>query len=424
MKDNLKAEAQRLDSKDTLGSYRSEFYLPKGKIYLDGNSLGLLSKRAYASSLAVLESWKEYGIEGWTKGDTPWFYLPEKIAGLMAPLIGAKSHEVIITNSTTVNLHQLLATFYKPKGKRVKILADSLAFPSDMYAIKSHLALHGLNHKQALTIVKSRDGYLLSEEDIINAFTKEVAVAILPSVLYRSGQLLDIKKIVSAAHSMGILVGIDAAHSVGCIQHHFHADEVDFAFWCTYKYLNGGPGSVGGLFVHEKHLATAPGLAGWFSSDKTKQFEMSHALSPASDAGKYQIGTPHVTSLSALLGSLEIFTEVGLGALKKKSELLTEYLIQLIDDQLTEHGFSVITPRNKKLRGGHIAVTHQDAVLIGHSMRNMGVVPDFRPPNVLRLAPIALYTSFMDVYKAVQIIKTIVETKSYKQDTSKREIVS
>lgn len=414
----MKHKAVQLDKNDPLRKYRKEFYFPKGKIYLDGNSLGLLSKRAEASSLQILDSWKNLGIEGWTEGENSWFYLPEKLATLHAPLVGAQANEIILTNSTTVNLHQLLATFYRPTGKKVKIVVDSLAFPSDIYAIKSHLSLHGLKHEDTLMVVKSKDGHTLNENDICNVLNEEVALVILPSVLYRSGQLLNFKKIIKKAHEQDILVGIDAAHSVGAVQHHFHDDGVDFAFWCTYKYLNGGPGSVGGLFVNEKHLRYHPGLAGWFSSNKTRQFEMSHDLHPADGAGKYQIGTPHIQSMSALLGSLQMFTEVGLDLLREKSQKLTSFMIELIDAELSELGFSIVTPRNQEQRGGHVAIVHEYALEISHILRKKGVIPDFRPPKILRLAPVAFYTSFMDVYTTIQIIKSIAVENNYKIDIS------
>jgi kynureninase len=414
----------QLDKKDPLSKYANEFYKLEKTIYLDGNSLGLLSKKAERSTLDFLESWKKFGIEGWTAGDTPWFYLAEDLGTMMAPLVGAKKDEVICTGSTTINLHQLLSTFYRPSGKKVKIIADELNFPSDIYAIKSHLKLVGLNPAKDLILIKSRDGKLIDERDIINAFSDEIALVILPVVMYRSGQLLNVGNITKAAHKHNILVGFDAAHSIGAVTHHFHEQQVDFAFWCTYKYLNGGPGSVGGLYVHNKHFGQEPGLAGWFSSNKKQQFDMSLEPCYADHAGAYQIGTPHILSMSALKGSLELFEEIGIEKIRTKSLKLTDFLINLIKAELAELDVEIITPEDKKSRGGHIAISHPHAMQIAQVLRRKGVVPDFRPPNIIRLAPIAFYTSFGDIEKAIGILKSIILTKQYMEISEKRAIVS
>ena len=235
-----------------------------------------------SSVLTLLDSWKEYGIDGWTKGQYPWFYFPEILSEMCAPLVGASKDEVIITGSTTANLHQLVASFYRPEGKRTKIVADELNFPSDLYAISSQLSLHGLDVKDHMIIVKSRDGYTLEEEDIINALTDDVALIVLPSVLYRSGQVLDIQLLTEAAHKRNIIIGFDLCHSIGSVPHELDKWDVDFAFWCNYKHLNGGPGATGGIYVNRKHFGRKPGLAGWFGSDKEKQFDMSTQMVPAS----------------------------------------------------------------------------------------------------------------------------------------------
>lgn len=236
--------AQDLDKKDDLASLKEEFYLQKNIIYMDGNSLGLLSKRAEKTLLDLLNTWKTLGIDGWTEGDNPWFYLSESVGQKMAPLVGGLKNEVIATGSTTTNLHQLAATFYKPSGNKTKLLADELNFPSDIYALKSQLALKGYNPDEHLVRVKSRDGRFLAEEDIIDAMTDDIALIVLPSVLYRSGQILDMKRLTATANERGIPIGFDLCHSVGAIEHSLHDWGADFAFWCTYKHLNGGPGSA------------------------------------------------------------------------------------------------------------------------------------------------------------------------------------
>jgi kynureninase len=417
-----KEKAIQLDERDPLKAYRDEFYVKEGQYYLDGNSLGLMSKRAEKTVLALLESWKEYGIDGWTEGEHPWYYLSEKLGEMCAPLVGAKPEEVILTGSTTTNLHQLLATFYKPAGKKVKILADELNFPTDLYAITSHLAIHGYDTSY-MKLVKSEDGHLLQEEAIIEAMTDDVALVILPGVLYRSGQVLDLEKLTKAAHAKDILIGFDLCHSIGSIPHQLHDIGADFAFWCNYKHLNGGPGSVGGIFVHENHFGTKPGLAGWFGSDKTKQFDLTVEMAPAGTAGAYQIGTPHILSLAPIYGSLEIFREAGIEAIRKKSLQLTQFFIDLIDQELSAFGFTIGNPKDET-RGGHIYLVHEEAARICKALKEAGVTPDFRAPNGIRLAPVALYNSFMDVWTAVQILKNIMENEDYKKFENKRGVIA
>ncbi|GHI01064.1 kynureninase [Neobacillus kokaensis] len=416
--------AKQLDSTDMLKRFRDEFYLKQGTIYMDGNSLGLLSKRAERTLIESLEDWKEHGIDGWTKGTHPWFDLSERLAELLAPLVGASAEEVIVTGSTTVNLHQLVATFYQPQGKRTKILADELNFPTDIYALKSQLHIHGYDPDEHLIRAKSRDGRVIEEEDIIEAMTDEVALVILPTVQYRSGQILDMKRLTEEAHKRGILIGFDGCHSVGAIPHSFSEWDVDFAYWCNYKYLNGGPGSVGGLYVNRKHFGANPGLAGWFGSRKDKQFDLEHTFTPAETAGAYQIGTPHVLSMAPLLGSLEIFAEAGIENIRKKSLEINQYFMELIEVELAGLGFTIGNPREDVRRGGHVCLEHPEAARICKSLKENGIIPDFRAPNVVRLAPIALYTSYEDVWNVVRILKEIMVEKQYEKFANEREIVA
>ncbi|MDN3020048.1 kynureninase [Paenibacillus sp. BSR1-1] len=416
--------AKQLDNEDTLARFREEFYLKPGSIYMDGNSLGLLSKRAEKALLESLNDWKHYGIDGWTQGNHPWFFMPEELGKKLAPLVGASAEEVIVTGSTTVNLHQLVSTFYQPDGNRTKILADELTFPSDIYALQSQLRTHGFDPDTHLIRVKSRDGRFLEEDDIIEAMTDDVALIVLPTVLYRSGQILDIKRLTEEAHKKGILIGFDACHSAGAIPHYFSEWDVDFAFWCNYKHLNGGPGSVGGLYVNRKHFGKMPGLAGWFSSNKEKQFDMEHTLTPAHSAGAFQIGTPHVLSIAPLIGSLEIFTEAGIENIREKSLKINQYLVDLIDTELAEMGFFVGSPREDARRGGHVSLEHNEAARICKSLKENGIIPDFRAPNIIRLAPVALYTSYEEVWKVVQILKKIMTEKQYEKFKNEREVVA
>jgi kynureninase len=416
--------ARKLDKEDKLWHFRHEFYLKPDYIYMDGNSLGLLSKRAEKTLLDFLVDWKELGIDGWTQGRYPWFYMSERLGEMMAPLVGASPEEVIVTGSTTVNLHQLVATFYKPERTRTKILADELTFPSDIYALQSQLRIHGYDPDTHLIRVKSRDGRFLEEDDIIAAMTDDIALIILPTVLYRSGQILDMKRLTEEAHARGILIGFDACHSVGAIPHSFSEWGIDFAFWCNYKYLNGGPGCVGGLYVNRKHFGKLPGLAGWFGSKKDKQFDMEHTFTPAETAGAYQIGTPHVLSLAPLIGSLEIFAEAGMENIRQKSLQITRYLMYLIENELKDFGFTIGNPRDDARRGGHVSLEHNEAARICKSLKENGVIPDFRAPNIIRLAPIALYTSYEEVWKVVQILKKIMKEKQYEKFTNEREVVA
>jgi len=415
---------QQLDQEDSLHRFRDEFYVQDGVIYLDGNSLGLLSKRAENSLLSILDSWKTYGIDGWTSGKYPWFFLSESLGEKMAPLVGAKPNEVVVTGSTTVNMHQLVSTFYQPEGKKTKILADELNFPSDIYALQSQLKLKGYDPNEHLIRVKSRDGRTLSEEDIIEQMTEEVALIVLPSVLYRSGQILDMKRLTEEAHKRNIVIGFDLCHSIGSVPHSLDEWDVDFAFWCNYKHLNGGPGSVAALYVNEKHFGKIPGLAGWFSSNKEKQFDMEHTLTPAPDAGAYQIGTPHVLSVAPLIGSLEIFEEAGIENIRKKSLQLTQLMIDLINQELSEYGFTFGNPMEDEKRGGHIFLEHDEAARICKALKEHKVIPDFRAPNGIRLAPVALYNTFEDVWKTIQILKDIMDNELYKKYENKRDVVA
>jgi len=419
-----KEHAKQYDANDSFRSYRDEFYLQSGVIYMDGNSLGLMSKRAEENVSELMESWKAYGIKGWTTGKYPWFFISEKLGEMCAPLIGAEKNEVIIAGSTTSNIHQAVATFYKPEGRRTKILADELTFPSDIYALQSQIKLKGYDPDEHLVRVKSRDGKLILEEDIIAAMTDEIALILLPTVLYRSGQLLDIKRLTAEAHARGICIGFDACHSIGAIPHYFSEWNVDFAIWCNYKYLNGGPGSVAGLYVNKKHFGIHPGLAGWYSSKKDKQFDMAHTLDVEQSAGAFQMGTPHVLSLAPIIGSLEMFAEAGIENIRQKSLKLTRYMMDLIEQELTELGFSIGNPNEDDRRGGHVCLEHDEAIRICKALVDKGVIPDFRPPNIIRLAPIAFYTSFEEVWETVEILKAIVTEKQYEKYGKERNVVS
>jgi kynureninase len=416
--------AEVWDAQDELARFRACFYCDPAKIYLDGNSLGLLSRQAEASVLRVLEEWKTLAVDGWTQAETPWFEMAEILAAQTAPLLGAEPGEVIVANSTTVNLHQLLATLFQPCEGRSRLLIDELAFPSDRYAIQSHLRLRGLDPETHLKSVPSRDGFTLEEEALIEAMTPEVALVVLPSVLYHSGQLLDMARLTEQAHQRKILIGFDCSHSIGTIPHQLSVWGVDFAFWCGYKYLNNGPGGTGGLYLNRRHFGAAPGLAGWFSSRKERQFDMSPALQAAPDAGALQIGTPNLLSMAPLQGALEMIAEAGIERIRRKSLQLTDYLMARIDAELERYGFSLANPREPDRRGGHVSLVHPEATRICKALKAAGVVPDYRPPCIVRLAPVALYTSFRDCYEAVRRLQRIMADRSYEAYRTGRERVA
>jgi kynureninase len=416
--------ASECDAQDPLGQFRNRFYLSPGTVYLDGNSLGLLSRDAEASILQALDAWREHAIDGWTAGQRPWFWAGENLGALQADLVGALADEVVVTGAITLNLHALLATFYQPTGERTKIVADALDFPSDVYALQSWLRLRGLDPAEHLVLVSSRDGRTIDEDDVLAALSENVALVWLPTVLYRSGQLLDVERLTREAHGRGIRIGLDLAHSAGSVPHRLHDWGVDFAVWCTYKYLNAGPGAVGALFVHQRHFGKLPGLTGWWGSDKQRQFDMALDLTPSGGAGAWQISTPSVLGAASMYGSLAMFQEAGLEAIRAKSLELTGYLMFLADELLTPLGFSIGTPREPSRRGGHVALEHPQAMRIASALRARRVVPDFREPNVVRLAPIALYTSYTDVWQAIQVVREVVQSGAYTAVGASRNAVS
>jgi kynureninase len=264
---NLIERARALDAEDALSGFRGRFRLPVNRIYLDGNSLGLLSREAESALEKVVTDWRELGVDGWLDGRPPWFTLAEQAAELMAPLMGSSVEETAVGCSTTVNLHQLLSTLYVPEGGRTRILIDANAFPSDRYAVASHLNLRGRNPEEDTVIVPTTDGFRLDEERIIESFDETVSLVLLPGVVYTTGQLLNMPRLTEAAHRAGCVIGFDCSHSAGAIPHALSAWGVDFAFWCGYKYLNGGPGAAAGLYLNRRHFRRGPGLAGWFSSE-------------------------------------------------------------------------------------------------------------------------------------------------------------
>lgn len=417
--------AKELDKDNEMLKYKEEFYQKDDRIYLVGNSLGLLSKSAEKEIMRALDEWREHGVEGWTKGEPAWFWYGEKLGDMTAPLIGAEPEETIVTGSTTLNIHQLLASFYRPEGKRKKILVDELNFPSDIYAVKSQLVQHG--NESELVIVESQDGRTLNEDDIIAAFNDEIAIALLPTVLYQSGQLLDLERLTEAAHKHGIIIGFDLAHSVGILPHDLSGAGVDFALWCNYKYLNAGPGAVGGLYVNKKHFNREPGLAGWWGHDKETQFEMNHEFTPAEDAGSMQISTLPILSSAPLFSSLNMINEIGIKKIREESLKRTSYLAYLMADKLNTEtvNYTIVTPEEDSRRGGHIAVKFErEAYRISKTLKEEGVIVDFREPDTIRFAPSPLYISFEDLYNTVEILADIINNQRFEEISKERDSVT
>lgn len=419
--------AKKMDAKDPLAKFRDKFCIPKDSIYVDGNSLGLCPKDSEKNVLRTLEEWKTLAIKGFMLADPPWFYMGERLGALCAELVGAEPDEVVCTGTTTVNIHALLATFYRPEGKRIKLLADELDFPSDIYAMKSQIALRGLDPEKCLVRAPSVDGYVLDEETVIKCMTDEVALIMLPSVLYRSGQLLDIERLTEEAHKRGITIGFDCCHSVGAVPHRFDEWGVDFAMWCSYKYMNCGPGSTAFLYVNKKHFDKGPALAGWFGNRKETQFDMSHDFEPARTAGAWQISSPAIFSAAPAEGALDLIREAGIENIRKKSIDMTNYLIYLIDEILCKppYDFSIGTPRDPARRGGHVAIVHKnEAVRINEALLAKGVVPDFRPPDIIRVAPVALYNTYYEIWQVVRYLKEIIDNKEYERFPKARKAVA
>lgn len=414
--------AKFLDNNDNLGHFKKRFYLKKNTIYMCGNSLGLASKDAEERILEVLEKWKYEGVKIWNVDNNKYYMYSACLAKTMAELVGADPDEITVNSSTTVNIHQAVSTFYKPTNDKYKILVDDINFPTDRYAVDSQVRLKEYDPKDAVKVIPCKDTFM-DENDIIQAMTPDVALILLPAVYYRSAQILDMKKVSAEAKKRDIIIGWDLCHAIGSIEVDLNSLDVDFAVWCTYKYLNGGPGATSGLYINRKHFHLLPGLAGWFGNKKETQFKLLQEFDHRKDASGWQIGTPHLLSMAGLEGSLNIFLEAGISNIRKKSLRITSYLMFLVDIKLIKFGFSIGNPREDEKRGGHVCLEHVEGYRISLALKDRGVVPDFRDPNVLRLTPAPLYTSYEEVYDMVQILLDIIVNETYKQISDKRNLV-
>jgi len=417
MKTNFQASksfALEMDAKDPLAKYRERFYIPKTKngddcIYLCGNSLGLQPKTVRAYVEQELNDWETLGVEGHFHAKHPWMPYHEFLTDQTARLVGAKPIEAVVMNSLTVNLHLMMVSFYRPTPSRHKIVIEANAFPSDQYAVKSQIQFHGFNSSSSLIELQPRKNEtILRTEDIESFLEKEgdsIALIMLGGVNYATGQAFEMNHITKAGHAKGCVVGFDLAHAAGNLVLKLHEWNVDFAVWCSYKYLNAGPGSIAGCFVHERHTnnSTLPRFAGWWGHNKKTRFQMGPDFDTIPGAEGWQVSNPPILPLAALRASMEIFDEAGMENLRAKSVLLTAYLEFLLD-QYPSKNFSIITPHDPAQRGAQLSIRmHQHGRSICDRLAAQGVICDWREPDILRVAPIPLYNSFLEVYRFVEI---------------------
>lgn len=419
--------AQQMDQNDPLANYRDQFHIPKtsdGKdvIYFCGNSLGLQPKATADAVTQELKDWQDMGVEGHWNAKNPWMPYHEFLTQQYASLVGAKPTEVVAMNTLTVNLHLMMVSFYRPTDTRHKIIIEKGAFPSDQYAVKSQIQFHGFDPDTSLIELTPRAGEdILHTDDILETIAEHgdsIALIMLGGVNYYTGQYFDLKTITEAGHKHGAIVGFDLAHTVGNIPLELHNWNVDFACWCSYKYLNSGPGSVAGCFVHEAHenKPDLPRFSGWWGHDKETRFKMGPDFHPITGAEGWQLSNPPILSLAAVKASLDIFAEVGMEALREKSLKLTGYFEYLLDS-LNSSAFKVMTPRNPEERGCQLSiVVHENGKQVFEALENAGVICDWREPDCIRVAPVPLYNSFMDVYHFVETFAAHIGQNEHREE--------
>lgn len=410
--------AKQLDEREPLKEVRNKFHIPKdnnGKdwLYFTGNSLGLQPKVTADYIQQELKDWANLGVEGHFEAKNPWLHYHEYLTDNMAKIVGAKPKEVVVMNTLTTNLHLLMVSFYSPTKTKYKIVIESDAFPSDRYAVQSQLKFHGFSENDLIEWKPRRGEELLNIEDLETIIDKqgdEIAMLLIGGVNYYTGQFLDIKRIAEIGHSKNCIVGIDLAHGAGNIQPNLHDSGVDFAAWCTYKYLNSGPGSLAGLFVHERHADNKdlPRFAGWWNHNKETRFNMRMPFDVMEGAEGWQLSNPPILSMAAIKASLDLFEEVGMDALREKSEKLTGYFEFLIN-QIETDRIRIITPKNPKERGCQLSIQVKNADKSLHQkLMDHHIITDWREPDVIRCAPVPMYNSFEDVYQMVSILKELV----------------
>ena len=413
--------AKKQDAEDALASFRNKFHIPKNAsgeelIYLCGNSLGLQPKITSEYIKEELTDWANLGVEGHVEGKHPWLPYHEFLTENMAKIVGAKPSEVVVMNTLTTNLHLMMVSFYQPTKTKFKIVVESDAFPSDKYAVESQLKFHGFDPKDGLILWKPRKGEVLCRfedlEEIMKTHGNEIALLMIGSTNYYTGQSFPLKKITELGHKYNSMVGFDLAHGAGNIQPNLHEIGADFAVWCTYKYLNSGPGSLGGCFVHERHAnnENLNRFAGWWGHNKKTRFNMRHEFDALPGAEGWQLSNPPILSMAAIRASLDTFAEAGFDNIRKKSEKLTGYLEFLLDEMKNE-SINVITPRNPEERGCQLSIQVKNADINLHTkLTEAGVISDWREPDVIRVAPAPLYNSFEDVFKFSEKLKNVLTT--------------
>lgn len=419
--ENTLEYAQALDAKDSLNAFRSRFYIPiindHECIYFTGNSLGLQPRQTQDYVLNELEDWANFGVEGHFHARKPWLSYHEQFPELLAPIVGALPSEIVVMNQLTVNLHLLMASFYRPNATRFKIICEEKAFPSDQYALETQAIFHGFNPREALVEVAPRTGeHAIRTEDIlaaIEAHRDSACLVMIGGVNYYSGQVFDMKSITEAAHQAGMYAGFDLAHAAGNIELHLHNWGVDFASWCSYKYLNSGPGGVSGVYIHEKHHQNPelPRLAGWWGHDKESRFRMEKGFKPIPTAEGWQLSNAPVLSMAAHRASLELFAEAGMEALVRKGQQLSDFALSILNEinaSLKQPIFEIITPVQAKGCQLSILVQHRGKDIFNALMAH-GVIADWREPNVIRIAPVPLYNSFTDVYRFGELLRSLVQ---------------
>ena len=412
--------AKQLDNEDQLSEFRQQFHLPKDEqgnplIYMTGNSLGLQPKITKDYIQQELNDWATLGVEGHTEGKNPWLHYHEFLTETMADIVGAKPLEVVVMNSLTANLHFMMVRFYKPTDKRYKILIEADAFPSDKYAVESQLRHHGYDDKDGLILWKSRDGEELARyedlEKILEDHGDDIALIMIGGVNYYTGQFFDLKRITELGHKYGCTVGFDCAHGAGNVQLNLHNSGADFAVWCTYKYLNSGPGSLSGAFVHERHANRKDlnRFTGWWSHNKETRFKMRDEFDQLPGAEGWQLSNPPILSMAAIRASLDVFKKAGFDKLVLKSKKLTGYFEFLLNE-LNNSDIKIITPNNPEERGCQLSIQVKNADKSLHQkLTDAGIITDWREPDVIRSAPVPLYNSFMDVYNFVDRLKSILK---------------
>lgn len=418
--DTTKDFAAAMTACDPLAAYRERFHIPRAPgggacIYLCGHSLGLQPKSTRSYVEQELQDWEEFGVEGHFRARNPWMPYHEILAESTARLVGALPGEVVIMNSVTVNLHLMLVSFYRPTAQRNRILIEANAFPSDQYAVKSQLRFHGYDPSVSLIEIAPRPGETsLRTEDIekrIQADGNTITLILLGGVNYFSGQAFECARIAEAAHARGCVVGFDMAHAAGNLRLQLHDWNTDFAVWCSYKYLNAGPGAIGGCFVHERHASNPrlPRFAGWWGHEKQTRFRMGADFQAIASAEGWQVSNPSILSMAALRASMEIFDDAGMERLRAKSELLTGYLEFLLGQDRSER-FSIITPRNPAHRGAQLSLRlARGGRAICDTLASRGVICDWREPNIMRVAPVPLYNSFSDVFTFVEEFRAALQ---------------